>query len=215
MCKPAILGKIPQRSYLSSPFGDCLTLNTASLKDLEREARTATVRFGGSALIATFLFEAFEQESYLIPGSLSRAIKLGTLLNRQEKDLSLLAKLGAKSLGRGLIREVCHVLEEGFLTGYAEIKTATTLLRIVYQNEYLLVYEQNKQPASPLASSPELILLLEAHSLMPLTSEALRYGLKVEVFSLPSPPFWEKEEAHQQVNLQAFGLINERGFLNV
>jgi DUF917 family protein len=201
MCKPAVLGKNNQRTFITSPHGDSITFETDSLTELEAKARQITVDFGGSAAIATFIFSAAEKEDYLINGSLSRAFQLGSLLQSTELDFA--ANTQAKKLATGLITEVSHTIQNGFLMGYVRIKTVADELCVFYQNEYLRV--QN-QAAERLAESPAIIALLESRSSLPLTSESLRYGLKVDIYSLPAPAFWEEPFAHSQVSLNAFDL---------
>lgn len=216
MCKPAILGMNKQRSYLASPFGECITLDTLSIENLEIKAREAVVNFGCNAVIATFLFNTEDQENHLIYGSLSRAQELGQLLQQNRTDLlNLTTTIKAKKINSGLITEACHAIEGGFLTGYAEIKTNTNTLRLFYQNEYLMVIVKDQPDEAVIAESPDIIIVLESKSGRPLTSEALRFGLKVDLFSLPSPAFWEEIEARKQVCLQAFGFTDERGTLYV
>jgi len=213
MCKPAILGKDKQVSYLASPYGDCLTIKTDSIAALESKVRDATLHFGSSAVLATFLFNAQEQDEYIIPGSLTRALNLGRLLEKHAKDLSSLSTATqAKKIGSGLITEVSHSIEGGFLLGYATIKTTRGELQVFYQNEYLLVKTRD---GNNLAESPDLIALLESHSGLPLTSETLRFGLKVEIFSLAAPSFWQEPYARSQVDLQAFGLTTDKGLAYV
>ncbi|MDR3477909.1 MAG: DUF917 domain-containing protein [Gammaproteobacteria bacterium] len=201
MCKPAIFGKNAQQTFIASPYGDCVTFTTDSIDDLEKRARQLTVDFGCSAAIATFLFEAKEQEQYVINGSLTRAMQLGCLLKNPTADFANITS--AKKIATGIITEVSHTIQNGFLIGYARIKTTEEELVVWYQNEYLLVQNQHSQT---LAETPAIIALIEVRSGLPLTSESLRYGLKIALFSLPAPAFWEEPYAKSQVNLEAFDL---------
>jgi DUF917 family protein len=215
MSKPAVMGKSRQISFLASPFGDCVRFETSCLGSLEARARETTVQFGCSAVIASFLFNAQDQDDYIIAGSLSRAMNLGRLLQTYSLDLSSFASATqAQKMGSGILCEVRQGIEDGFLTGYAEIKQADRKLRVYYQNEYLLV-RQSGESAVNVAESPELITLLESRSGLPLASESLRFGLKVEVLALPAPDFWLEPRAYAQVNLQAFGLNKIVGESNV
>lgn len=225
MCKPAVLGKKQQTLFLANHFGACSVAETASLNELEERARALTVESGGSALLATFIFEAREREAYLVPNTLGRAYRLGQLLEKYSRNLSGFAMATqARVLGSGLIADVCHVVQNGFLIGYAEIRLATQKLRIYYKNEYLLVLA-NKEFNQPMdgslpegaivAESPELIVLVDARSGLPLASEVLRFGLQVQVLSLPAPHFWQEPQARALVSLAAFGLIQKKRCANV
>jgi len=216
MAKPAVNGKNHQISFMASPFGAVERFETHSLACLEAQARELAVHYGGSALIASFLFSGEEQADYIIPGSLRRALNWGQLLQLHSQDRRGFAlATQARRLGAGLLTEVRHTLEDGFLTGYAELQMPAGSLRVYFQNEYLLVSQREGGQERSLAASPELITLIETRSGLPLTSESLRYGLKVEIFSLPAPDFWMEPRAYAQVNLAAFGLDKCIGDVNV
>jgi len=189
MCKPAVLGKAKQVSYLSSPFGDCLRVETNTMAALEEELRDLTVQFGSSAAIATFLFQAKEVDEYVIPQSISRAMEIGE-------------KMQATYLGSGWITEVNHEIQNGFLMGHAVIKQDKTEFILFYQNEYLCIQKNGINAAE----SPSIIALIESRSGVPISSEALKYGLQVDIFILDAPAFWLQPDALSVVNLSAFDL---------
>lgn len=203
MCKPAILNQKKQKAYLASAMGDCSIFNVDSISQLETMAREKTVQFGGSAAIAVFLFNSAEKNNYIIPHSLSHAIHLGAFFPIHSDNLfCFLNQTGAKIMGTGVITEIHHRIDNGFLIGFAKIKSYQKEIIVYYQNEYLFVKEQQ----GILAESPDIIALIEIRSGLPLTSESLQYGLNVNILSLPAPDFWQSPEARSQVNLQAFGL---------
>ena len=52
---------------------------------------------------------------------------------------------------------------------------------------------------------PDLISLVEADSGQPLTTEGMRFGLRVHVVGIPSSPVWWRPEALPLVEPRAFG----------
>jgi DUF917 family protein len=56
-----------------------------------------------------------------------------------------------------------------------------------------------------LAAVPDLISLIEAESGQPLTTETMRFGLRVHVLGIPSSPQWWRPEALRLVEPRAFG----------
>ena len=70
-----------------------------------------------------------------------------------------------------------------------------------FQNENLIV----RRDGEVLAAVPDLISLVEAESGQPLTTEGMRFGLRVHVVGLPSSPVWWRPEALPLVEPRAFG----------
>ena len=60
-----------------------------------------------------------------------------------------------------------------------------------------------------LACTPDLICLVELESGEAITTDELRYGLRVAVLVLPVPPLMSTEKALKVVGPQAFGYTTE------
>ena len=60
-------------------------------------------------------------------------------------------------------------------------------------------------PATVLAVVPDLICLVDADSAEPITTEIVRYGLRVVVLGIPAPPQLRTPEALVFVGPAAFG----------
>ena len=153
------------------------------------------MKFGCSAALATFIFTADQQEKYVIPDSITRAFNLGEQLHAKQC-------VEAATIITGVITEVEHRIENGFLQGYAIISAKDETYKVQFQNEYLFVFKGQQI----IVESPNIISLLEARSKIPISSESLRYGLQVELVSLMPPDFWLTPRALAQVNRAAFGL---------
>lgn len=54
-------------------------------------------------------------------------------------------------------------------------------------------------------TTPDLIIVLDAESGEPITTEALRYGQRVRVIAAPSDPRWHSAEALAMVGPGYFG----------
>lgn len=192
MCKPAVLGNSHQISFISNIKGEVIVIETFDIEELENRIRDYSIQFGSSILIATFLFDVNESDDYLIADSLSRAYQLG---------FQLVNNNIYQRIDSGIITQVCQRIENGFLIGHVQIKTLTQYLTITFQNEYLFVHDEGQ---SILSATPDIIALIDARSNLPLTSESLRYGLHVNIVSLPSPAFWNLPYANKYVDRSAF-----------
>lgn len=205
MTKPAVLHKT---NFLPTYIADCVR-NFARLNIkqntqlLERLLRDIAINFGSAAVVAIYLFFAEQANEYIIQGSITRALKIGLKFSEfatdSEKALTL---IGGKIIAIGTIDNVIHTIKEGFLTGYVTIKTQHTSLIIYYQNEFLLVM-QNK---IVLASSPEIITLVDEQTGCVVTTDILRFGIKVKVILFEPPPFWHDSNHKKFVNYKIFNL---------
>ena len=74
-------------------------------------------------------------------------------------------------------------------------------IQLFYQNDYLLA----KKGSEVLASTPDLLVLLDENTGTPLTSEMLRYGLQVALIVLPAPEIWQTTEGLKLVGPKVFG----------
>jgi DUF917 family protein len=74
-------------------------------------------------------------------------------------------------------------------------------LRIEFQNEYLVA----ERGTEVLAVVPDLICIVDRETAEPVTTEILRYGLRVAVLGMPAPRMLKTPEALAVIGPQAFG----------
>ena len=75
------------------------------------------------------------------------------------------------------------------------------VLELNFQNEWIVAW-LDKQP---IAMSPDLICVLDSVSGEAVGSETIRYGQRVTVIALPSPPVFLSPKGLQHVGPRAFG----------
>lgn len=183
MCKPAVLKRPCNPTYVSDLLGNSIRLDLNRLELLELMVRDITVRFGSFSGIATFLFDGKNAENYIIEGSISHALEYGQqLLNPRDFISSIQATL----IGDGVITDVYHEMKNGFLLGHTIIKNNENHYKIYYQNEYLKICKNGVD----VDGSPNIIAIIEKKTGQPLTSEALVYGIDVYILSINAPSFW-------------------------
>jgi uncharacterized protein len=199
MCKPSVLNRSCDPTYLADHMGNVMSLHLNSLQLLESIVRDVTVHFGSCAAISTFLFDGKQVHDYVIKGSISRAMQLG---DRLLKHHDLVANVGASFIGTGVVSDVFHDMKGGFLFGYVVIKNENSCFKIYYQNEYLKVVENEID----VAGSPDLIVVIEQKTGLPLTTESLAYGLEVMILTLKAPSFWLDPLSYALVNYKLLEL---------
>ncbi len=187
-------------------LGNSVLIETADAKKLEKMARSITVTMGSSSAVGFYLMKGSEVEGAVIPGTISQALNLGNTIiharkNKFDPVFEVMKTSGGEILGRGTLIDVNQVVKDGFLEGSATILCEVGKIHIFYQNEYLLA----KNGADVIASTPDLIVLMEENSGTPLLSEALRYGLQVAVIVIEAPAIWQTEAGLQLVGPRAFG----------
>ncbi len=192
----------PTPAFLSDCLGNTVLIETPDAATLEKLARPATVAMGSSSGIAFYLMNGDDVHKAACAGTFSQALKLGSSIQKALKlGSDPISALDAQILARGIIVDVDQSVKEGFLQGSATIHSSRGKITLFYQNEYLLVYDEH----GPIATTPDIFVLMEEGSGTPITSEMLRYGLQVALLALPAPEIWQTPEGLALVGPKAFG----------
>ena len=119
---------------------------------------------------------------------------------------AVLAISGGQRLFRGKIVDVDRRLVGGFARGVLAVEGmgphAGRSLTIDFQNENLIARTGD---GDVLAIVPDLICIVDAETAEPITTELLRYGLRIEVLGIPAPEALKSEPAMRNVGPAAFG----------
>lgn len=185
--------------------------NLTDPHDLERYVRTVTVQMGGSSGASGPMMSGTETRRTAIPNTLSFAVQLGeAVLDARQRHLEPVAAAidvaGGEVLCRGKITDVDRRLEGGFVRGNLTLDgtgdDAGRTFGIDFQNENLIVRDND---GSVLCCVPDLICIVDAETAEPITTEVLRYGLRVAVLGIPAPALIATPEALAVVGPPAFG----------
>ncbi len=195
-------GISPAPAYIADGLGQAHTLHIENVHELEKSARSIAISMGSRALVALYLMSGMRAFEAVVRGSLSKAIEIGRLveeatLAKQNPAEKLAQVYQGKHVATGVIRRVEHGVEKGFLKGKIVIDDHIELQMI---NEFLLCRYQGEL----CAASPELICLLEEGSGKPITSAEARWGLAVDLVTLPAPPIWRTKEGMALVGEEIF-----------
>lgn len=195
---------------LADEKGNSMVMRTVDNAWAERLARTATIEMGCSALMAVYALSGHELADALVPGTITLCEELGALIRTERAAHgdpigAVIERLGGRRLVFGKVADVARRTQDGFARGEARLTglgdDAGHELRLHFQNEHLLA----TLDGHVLASTPDLIVVLDAETGEPVTTEGLRYGQRVVAVGAPCDPRWRTPEGLELVGPRTFG----------
>lgn len=189
--------------------GNKVVIETPDNAWSETLARTITVAMGLSSMLAIYPMNGDQVKKLAIRGTTSLAYCIGKRIlesNKQEMNPvdALLEETGGFRLFEGKIVDVVRDLTTGFVRGKVTVegiendKGSTCI--VDFQNENLVATRDGKV----LATTPDLITVIDRENGMPVTTENLRYGRRISVVGIPCDPFWRSEAGLAQVGPRYF-----------
>lgn len=176
----------------------------------ETLARNICVTMGGSVMLSIYQMSGKILKESCIRNTLSLSAEIGeSILTAQKKGKNpiknLLGVTGGFELFKGKVVDVLRRTEGGFVRGEAQIEGIEDYrgknLKVQFQNENLIAIRDEKT----IASVPDLICIVNLDSAIPVTTEAIRYGHRVLVLSIPCDPKWRTPEGIKTVGPRYFG----------
>jgi DUF917 family protein len=187
--------------------GQVLVIDGASPSDLERTARSFLVHSGGWAAIALRPVAVEEAAANGITGSLAHALELGrahAALPEVAPAAVVERALGGVVLGSGRVRQIVrhHDPDPTKSSIHVEDSATDAVLRIEAQHEYLLAFVDGR----PVASTPDLLCVLDRRTHLPIAVDRLRVGDEVMIVISRGPSWWRRPDRLRHVGPAAFGL---------
>jgi len=189
--------------------------HTVDAFTLERFARDLCVAMGCIAELAMPVMTGRQVKAHSVRNTLSLAKRIGDAVRAARATKApvvdaVLAVTGGVALFSGKLVDVQRQTRGGFARGQlvAEGSGADrgTWLHIAFQNENLVAWRGSRHtPEEVLASVPDLICVVESDSGEPITTEQLRYGLRVTVLAVPCSDKLRTPQALAVVGPAAFG----------
>ncbi|GAV25957.1 hypothetical protein ciss_18900 [Carboxydothermus islandicus] len=195
---------------LADEKGNSLLLNTINNFWTESLARNATVVMGGSVMIAIYPMYGRDLKQAGIRNIITYSAKIGRAIREARKNgedpiEALLKATGGFTLFKGKISDVQRRTTGGFVQGEAHIDGIDQYkgenMIIDFQNENLIARRNGKV----VATVPDLICIVDAHTAAPITTEGLRYGQRVVVIGIPCDSKWRSEKGIATVGPRYFG----------
>jgi DUF917 family protein len=175
--------------------GNSVLLECIDNKWTERLARTATIEMGGSALIALYPMTGKVAKKAALRGTLTQARQLGRILRESraahaDAVKAIRTELNAATIFQGRVQDIERRTVGGFARGEAKFAGVDDYhghsFRIGFQNEFLIA----ERDGEPIVTTPDLITLLDVDTGVPITTETLRFGLRVVAIAIPCAPQW-------------------------
>jgi len=195
-------------AFLADALGNHVIIEASSVHTIERMARQLSVAMGSRAAVALSLMNGVQAKQSVVAGSVTRAIAIGRALatartKKENPTEAVLKEVAGFKLTSATVVDVDHKIAGGFLKGTASLMPddGGEPVLLLYQNEYLLASRGERV----LATTPDLLMLLERGTGTPVTSDALRYGLRVDLIAFSPPDIWQTEKGLELVGPRYFG----------
>lgn len=146
--------------------------------------------------------------------TVSSAWRLGNAIlrariNKESVIQAIVQQEGARHVLTGKIRDVTRETSGGFNRGHLIIEGVDNWLgqdlHIDFQNENLVIIPiMNGERGACLGCVPDLICVVDADTAEPVTTEQVKYGMRVAVLLMPSHDLLRQPQALRWVGPQAF-----------
>ena len=195
---------------MSDERGNILLMDAVSNKWVEVFARSCVMHMGAIGAIALYSATVKQLKEAAIHGTTTLAEEIGKTvrnarLNETNPVDAVRGAVGGFLVFRGKITDVDRRVSAGFakggagMTGSGEFEKQE--LQLDFQNEHLVL----RVDGEFVATTPDLIAVLDGETGEPITTEALRYGLRVAVIAFPCAPQWREPAALELVSPRYFG----------
>ena len=208
MCTPSLYGTMACPMSLADDKGNTAILETATNRWAEQLARALTIQMGCWSLIALYPLRGRQVAVECVQRTPSTLIAIGAASrkarseNRDPIDAICEVTNGFR-LWRGKVVDVARKTVGGFARGEVRIASLDdgAVLTVGFQNEFLVAVAGD----DVLATTPDLISMLDLETGEPITTEGLRYGHRVAVIGIPGDERWRSPAGLEVVGPAYFG----------
>ena len=194
---------------LTDAKGNVALLETIDNQWSERLARTLTVEMGATTKMAIYPMTGAQMKKAAIKNVVTLSEKIGKVIANAaviEQPLKeLLTITDGKELFNGKIVDVLRETRDGFNFGTITLEGLDTFkgkqMEVFFQNENLVAVLDGKA----VALTPDLITLVHTETLIPVTTDALKYGKRVHVLGLPCDAAWRTPIGIETAGPRYFG----------
>jgi hypothetical protein len=210
MATPTMYGVSATPMALADEKGNAAIIETIDNRWTERLARSLTIDMGCTAMIALYGMDGRTLKEAMVPGTIGLAEELGRLVRETRASHgdaigAVVQRLGGFRVFTGKIADVARRTETGFARGEARIEGAGeesgSVLELRFQNEHLVALRDGEI----VVSVPDLIIVLDAETGAPITTEELRYGFRVTVVATPCDARWRTAAGLELAGPRYFG----------
>lgn len=206
MVLPTLYGVTSSPLAYSDEKGNVGVLRTVDNAWGERIIRVAAVEMGCSIMLSGFHMSGATAKKALVADTLSLCVNVGKgIVDARAEKVDAVERateiLGGRVLYGGKVTDVERATTAGFARGRATIEEDGRTLTLLFQNEHLIA----ELDGEVLATTPDLIMVLDHETGEPVTTEGLRYGQRVRVIAAPADERWHSPAAIEMVGPRYFG----------
>lgn len=181
-----------------------------SWKWMERVSRAIVTEVGSVASTCKAPRTGREVKDWAVRGSVTKAIGLGRAVQKAhaahaDPIQAVLDYEGGIRLFSGKVVDVDRITTGGFLRGRTKLAGLDADqgdgMELAFQNEWAVAFRNGQ----PVASTPDLLCLLDSVSGEAIGTETVRYGQRATVVALPAPDILRSPEGIEHVGPRAFG----------
>jgi DUF917 family protein len=214
MLLPTLGGVAATPMALADERGNAISLRTRDNTWAERFARSATIEMGCSAAVSLYVLTGRQVKDLMVHGTITLCQRIGAAIREAAEShadpvAAAADVLGGRQVFQGKLVDVRRGTEGGFARGDAVLEglggDLGARLDISFQNENLVA----SRDGTVVASVPDLICVLDTDTGEPVTTETLRYGLRVSVVAAPCDPRWRSPEGLALAGPGYFGYEHE------
>ncbi|GEM80271.1 DUF917 domain-containing protein [Vibrio superstes] len=207
---------------LADEKGNVVTLHPLDGVWSERFARPITEEMGGSAAMCDYPMRGVDLKKSALGGTLTKAMNIGKAIrhandNSENAVDAVLDIVGGQRIVSGKILDIHRTTSGGFVTGgvvieklqYSDNQDQPDSVVVHFQNELLLAHKgrsaDDLSQENLLATTPDLISILDHETGQPITTEQLHYGQRVDLIAYPCDPKWRTDKGIEVAGPNYFG----------
>lgn len=210
MCTFHLGGVSTTPMAITDEKGNAGVIETISAKWAERLARVQTVEMGGSATVSLYPANGKQIKQNGISGIVTQCQQVGQSIRLAHNDpetalKNLLDATDGHFIFEGKVTDLLRTTKGGFNVGDIHIAGFNNFqeseLVVTIQNENLFAARDSK----PVTMAPDLIIILDAETLTPITTEMIKYGKRVKVVATPANDKWRTKAGIEVAGPRYFG----------
>jgi DUF917 family protein len=211
----SIYGRSASPTMVATDQGDVVCVESDSNRRIEQLVRAVSAAAGHKCFSVDYVMEGKDVRDCAVLGTTTLARRIGSALRLAraqhespvrilEEALSSHPGLVARMLFEGKITSCTHETRGGFSFGTVRATTvpAGSELSIDFQNEFLIA----RRDGEIVATTPDIISLMDADTLRNIGSEGVRYGQRIKVIAIRAPELLRTPAALAVVGPRAFGI---------
>ncbi|WP_288529844.1 DUF917 domain-containing protein [uncultured Secundilactobacillus sp.] len=190
--------------------GNISVTETVTDKWAETILRAETTEMGGQAAVALYPCTGADLKQWGVHGIVSQCEVVGRMIeqasdSKEDPYEALLRETGGFRLFQGKIVDVIRTTKNGFNFGTIQIdgldQDKGSRCEINFQNENKIAKVDDHLSAV----TPDLIILVDTETLVPVTTENLKYGKRVRVLATKANPLWRTKKGIETTGPRYFG----------